>query len=85
MTFLLLEVVDVGGGSPKLFIGLAEFTERMNRINKERRSQVRTYLIVPYIGAVLIIITTALMVYLLSGPGLTAGSTSGLGFIASLE
>ena len=37
-----------------MFTSLADFTERTNEINKERRGQVRPYVIVPYIGAVLL-------------------------------
>ena len=71
MAFLLLEVVEVGGGSPEMFETLAEFTEKNRILDKERKSQVRPYIIVPYIGAVLIVITTALMVNLLAGSGLS--------------
>jgi archaeal flagellar protein FlaJ len=71
MAFLLLEVVEIGGGSPEMFETLAEFTEKNRILDKERRSQVRPYIIVPYIGAVLIVITTALMVNLLAGSGLS--------------
>ena len=58
IAFLLLEVVEVGEGSPVMFTRLAEFTEKTNECNKERRSQVRPYIIVPYVGAVLIVVTT---------------------------
>jgi len=74
MTFLLLEVVDVGGGSPKMFIGLADFTEKSAQLEKEKKSLVRPYLIIPYIGAILVVITTAMMVYFISSPDLSAGN-----------
>ncbi len=70
MTFLLLEVVDVGGGSPKMFIGLADFTERSGQLQKEKKSMVRPYMIIPYIGAIMVVITTAMMVYFINPPGL---------------
>jgi flagellar protein FlaJ len=63
VAFLLLEVVDVGGGSPKMFISLADFTERNGQLDKERKSQIRPYIIIPYIGAILVVATTAMMVY----------------------
>jgi flagellar protein FlaJ len=63
VAFLLLEVVDVGGGSAKMFISLADFTERNAQLDKERKSQIRPYIIIPYIGAILIVATTAMMVY----------------------
>lgn len=63
VAFLLLEVVDVGGGSAKMFISLADFTERNAQLDKERKSQIRPYIMIPYIGAILIVATTAMMVY----------------------
>jgi archaeal flagellar protein FlaJ len=71
MTFLLLEVVDVGGGSPKMFITLADFMEKNAQLEKERRSMVRPYIIIPYIGAVMIVVTTAMMIYFVSSPSLS--------------
>jgi flagellar protein FlaJ len=63
VAFLLLEVVDVGGGSAKMFISLADFTEKNGQLEKERKSLIRPYIIIPYIGAILIVATTAMMVY----------------------
>jgi archaeal flagellar protein FlaJ len=63
VAFLLLEVVDVGGGSAKMFISLADFTEKNAQLDNERKSQIRPYIIIPYIGAILIVATTAMMVY----------------------
>ncbi len=63
VAFLLLEVVDVGGGSAKMFISLADFTEKNDQLDKERKSQIRPYVIIPYIGAILVVATTAMMVY----------------------
>jgi flagellar protein FlaJ len=66
MTFLLLEVVDVGGGSPRMFINLADFTEKNAQLEKEKRSMIRPYIIIPYIGAIMVVITTAMMIYFVS-------------------
>jgi archaeal flagellar protein FlaJ len=63
VAFLLLEVVDVGGGSAKMFISLADFTEKNDQLDKERKSQIRPYIIIPYIGAILVVATTAMMAY----------------------
>jgi archaeal flagellar protein FlaJ len=76
MTFLLLEVVDVGGGSPKMFISLADFMEKNAQLEKERRSMVRPYIIIPYIGAVMIVVTTAMMIYFVSSPSLSFPGSS---------
>ena len=71
MTFLLLEVVDVGGGSPKMFINLADFMEKNAQLDRERKSMVRPYVIIPYIGAILVVATTAMMIYFVSAPGIS--------------
>ena len=67
-----------------MFVGLAEFTEKTNQLDKERRGQVRAYIIIPYIGAILIVITTALMTYLIAGKGLGGGTGGGVGNSALL-
>ncbi len=83
IAFLLLEVVDVGGGSPKMFIDLADFCEKNAQLDRQRRSEVRPYVIIPYIGAILMVATTAMMVYFVNASslnpqslGIAAGQTS---------
>jgi len=70
MAFLLLEVVDVGGGSPRMFTNLADFTEKNAQLDKERRSMIRPYLMIPYIGAIMVVATTSMMLYFINPPGL---------------
>ncbi|MGQ9469808.1 MAG: type II secretion system F family protein, partial [Nitrososphaerales archaeon] len=43
VAFLLLEVVDVGGGTVKMFGSLADFSQRMSEIEKEKRAALRPY------------------------------------------
>jgi flagellar protein FlaJ len=80
MAFLLLEVVDVGGGSTKMFTDLADFTERNALLQQERRSMVRPFIMIPYIGAIMVVATTAMMIFFVNPPGL---STSGIPALAS--
>ena len=70
MAFLLLEVVDVGGGSTKMFTDLADFTEKNAQLQQERRSMVKPYIMIPYIGAIMVVATTAMMLYFVNPPGL---------------
>jgi len=70
MAFLLLEVVDVGGGSPRMFTNLADFTEKNAQLDKERRSMIRPYLMIPYVGAIMVVATTSMMIYFINPPGL---------------
>ncbi|MHB2035678.1 MAG: type II secretion system F family protein [Nitrososphaerales archaeon] len=78
MAFLLLEVVDVGGGSTKMFTDLADFTERNALLQQERRSLVRPYIMIPYIGAIMVVATTAMMLYFINPPGLAAAGVPAL-------
>ncbi len=78
MAFLLLEVVDVGGGSTKMFTDLADFTERNALLQQERRSMVRPYIMIPYIGAIMVVATTAMMLYFVNPPGLAAAGVPAL-------
>jgi flagellar protein FlaJ len=78
VAFLLLEVVDVGGGTSRMFINLADFTEKNNQIEKERRSSLKPYIFIPYFGAIMIIVTSVLMLTFLSNPQIiSAQSLSG--------
>ncbi len=69
--FLLSEVVDVGGGTPEMLGTLADFVERTAQIDKEKKSQLRPYVFIPYFGAIMIVVTTVLMVYFLTSPVIT--------------
>ncbi|PSN86185.1 hypothetical protein B9Q02_03440 [Candidatus Marsarchaeota G1 archaeon BE_D] len=86
--FLLSEVVEVGGGTPEMLGNLADFVEKISQIEREKRSQLRPYVFIPYFGAVMIVITTVLMVYFLTSPIVTGGGfnpfASNLGNPASI-
>lgn len=77
VAFLLLEVVEVGGGSIKMFVSLADFTEKTSETEHERRSMLRPYIFIPYFGAVMVVMTTAMMLYFLSSPVSTGPSPLG--------
>lgn len=64
--FILLEVVEVGGGTTGLFTSLADFTSRTRELEKERKSMFRPYVFMPYIGAVLTVVSTVLIVSLMT-------------------
>ncbi len=75
VAFLLLEVVDVGGGTVKMFGSLADFNQRMSEIEREKRAALRPYIFIPYFGAVMVVITTLMMIYFVTAP--LAGSPAG--------
>jgi flagellar protein FlaJ len=63
---LMLEVVDVGGGTVRSFSAMADFTSKMNDLESEKRSMLRPYIFVVYMAAVMVVMTTFLMVYFLA-------------------
>jgi archaeal flagellar protein FlaJ len=76
---LLIEVVDVGGGTIRSFSDMAEFTRDINEMEGERRAALRPFVFITYIAGIMVIITTFIMVYLLSAPaasGIGAGATT---------
>jgi flagellar protein FlaJ len=82
IAFLLLEVVDVGGGTVKMFGNLADFSQRMGEIEKEKKAALRPYIFIPYFGAVMVVVTTIMMIYFVTVPvsGSTAGFSLGVDF-----
>lgn len=65
---LLAEVIDVGGGTVRSFSDMADFTRKMNDLEGERRSSLKPYLFISYFSAIMVVITTFIMVYFISTP-----------------
>ena len=63
---LMLEVVDVGGGTVRSFSAMADFTAKINELESEKRSMLRPYIFVIYMAGILVVMTTFLMVYFLA-------------------
>ncbi len=68
---LLIEVVDVGGGTIRSFSDMAEFTRDINQMEGERKAALRPFVFITYIAGVMVILTTFIMVYLLSSAAST--------------
>ena len=74
---LLIEVVDVGGGTIRSFSDMAEFTRNINEMEGERRAALRPFVYITYVAGIMVIITTFIMVYLLTAPAVAGiGSAS---------
>jgi len=58
--FLLVETIDVGGGTISMIEGLARFNHMTQDVEKEKRASTRPYMIVPYFAAILLMATTLL-------------------------
>jgi len=56
--FLLLEAVDVGGGTISMIETLARFNSMTQEVEKEKKMNTRPYLLMPYFCAVLLVATT---------------------------
>ncbi|MEM2929878.1 MAG: type II secretion system F family protein [Thermoproteota archaeon] len=62
--FLLLDAIEVGGGTPETLETLARFNESIILMEKEKRSELRPLLMIPYIGTgVLVVVVIALLTF----------------------
>jgi archaeal flagellar protein FlaJ len=75
---LLIEVVDVGGGTIRSFSDMAEFTRDINEMEGERRAALRPFVYITYVAGIMVIITTFIMVYLISAPAISGIGASSL-------
>jgi flagellar protein FlaJ len=75
---LMMEVIDVGGGTVKSFSDMADFTRKVNDLEDEKTSMLRPYIFVIYMSGIMVVVTTFLMAYLL----VQASSIGPAGFTA---
>jgi len=75
---LLIEVVDVGGGTIRSFSDMADFTRDINEMEGERRAALRPFVYITYVAGVMVIITTFILVYLLNAPAISGIGASSL-------
>jgi flagellar protein FlaJ len=67
--FLLVETIDVGGGTISMIESLARFNNLTQEVEKEKKMSVRPYVFMPYLASILLVATTIMMM------GLTTGIT----------
>jgi archaeal flagellar protein FlaJ len=76
--FLLVETIDVGGGTIAMIESLARFNSLTQEVEKEKKMSVRPYVMMPYLASILLVATTVMMLSFTSGtlniPGV-AGQT----------
>ena len=72
--FLLVETVDVGGGTIEMIESLARFNNLTQEVEKEKKSATRPYIMMPYFAALLLVITTSLMLGFTTGTIGVAGA-----------
>ena len=52
--FLLVETIDVGGGTIAMIESLASFNNLTSEVDKEKKMSVRPYVMMPYLAAILL-------------------------------
>lgn len=65
--YLLIETMEVGGGTEQSIESLAEFSEATRQLEEEKRTALLPLIIVPYIGAILLTGTTVLFMQYFTG------------------
>lgn len=82
---LMLQVVEIGGGTLRGFEDMAAFTRQVSVTESEARAALRPYVLIIYIGGLMLTLTTFVMVNMLSSQSLLAfkGATSALSHSSS--
>jgi flagellar protein FlaJ len=75
--FLLVETVDVGGGTIAMIESIARFNNLTMDVEKEKKMAVRPYIMMPYFAAILLVATTSMMIGFTSGTLGVAPSATG--------
>jgi flagellar protein FlaJ len=65
--FLLVETIDVGGGTIAMIESLARFNNLTQEVEKEKKMAVRPYILMPYFSAILLVATTTMMIGFTTG------------------
>ncbi|MBD3171910.1 hypothetical protein GF326_05505, partial [Candidatus Bathyarchaeota archaeon] len=68
--YLLIDTMEVGGGSERSIESLAEFSESSQQLEQEKRAVLMPLIIVPYIGAALLTGTTVMFLGFFTGSNL---------------
>jgi len=68
--YLLIDTMEVGGGSEESIESLAEFSESSQQLEQEKRAALLPLIIVPYIGAALLTGTTVMFLGFFTGSNL---------------
>jgi len=67
--FLLVETIDVGGGTITMIESLARFNNLTQDVEKEKKMSVRPYVMMPYLASILLVATTIMMMSFTTGFG----------------
>jgi flagellar protein FlaJ len=87
--FLLVETIDVGGGTIAMIESLAKFSSTTQEVEREKKMAVKPYIMMPYFAALMLVATTVMMLTFttktvsLAGPDATTPDLTGLMMIFS--
>ena len=74
--FLLVETIDVGGGTIAMIESLASFNNLTQDVEKEKKMSVRPYVMMPYLASILLVATTVMMMSFTTGFGATTAGVT---------
>ena len=60
--FLLVETIDVGGGTIAMIESLTRFNRLTQEVEKEKKMSVRPYIMMPYFAAIMLVATTVMII-----------------------
>ncbi|UNQ72641.1 type II secretion system F family protein [Infirmifilum sp. NZ] len=60
--FLLVESIEVGGGTPQTLEALASYAETLEQVEKEKRAALRPLMLMPYVGALIITVVVLILI-----------------------
>jgi len=72
--YLLIDTIEVGGGTEESLETLAEFAESIRELEGERKSLLTPLFIVPYMGAAILTITTIMLLQLFTNMSIVGGT-----------
>jgi flagellar protein FlaJ len=75
--FLLVETIDVGGGTIAMIESLANFSSTTQEVEREKKMAVKPYIMMPYFAALMLVATTIMMLTFTTKTVTLAGSSSG--------
>jgi len=81
--FLLVETIDVGGGTIGMIESLARFNNLTQEVEKEKKMAVRPYVMMPYFAAIMLVATTV-MILTFTGQTLGVAETTSTDNLSSL-
>jgi len=59
--YLLVDAIEVGGGSPETLETLTHFSEDLSSLEKEKKESMRPLIITPYVGAGILIVSSLIL------------------------